>query len=508
MNKTNIKACMIDISRFRVPTISRMKKMIKNLSEIGYDTVFYNIEHAFKIPNHPKIGSEADGYTIKEFKELDVYAKENLIEIIPLIQSFGHMFHILKYPEYENICESEKKWSLSINDETYKFISDLYKATSKAFSSKYIHIGGDEVYDMASGKSKYLLKQGLTKDEIFLDHILKLKEIANSYDKKIIIWGDMVENNPDIMEKLGENAILCYWNYGFEDMPETYKGLGNNTLVCPGINTWKSFFPRYDFAIKNFQLMKERSDLIFAKGFMITDWGDAGHIHPVSFTENLFKIAYKVFNGEEITQFTTNEKLDEIIKILDEIHFGGYLNAENVKGHGEYVTKHLFHEYVFKGKGFASQTTKQLNSIIDKIEELKFISETIEYSTELEQDIRLFIDQTILFSKKIELHLMYRNNESSLSINIKAEEFIIALRKWFATFMKRWLNGYQPMGLYFHIHFMKKIEKDIIDGLKCLLGTRFNEIKKETIYDDPEYLNLFSVGNSDALIKLWDEYRL
>ena len=120
MDRTNIKACMVDISRFRVPTISRMKKMIKNLSEVGYDTIFYNIEHVFKIPGHPKIGSEADGYTIEEFKELDIYAKENNIEIIPLIQSFGHMFHILKHPEYDSICESEKKWSLSINDDTYK----------------------------------------------------------------------------------------------------------------------------------------------------------------------------------------------------------------------------------------------------------------------------------------------------------------------------------------------------------------------------------------------------
>ncbi|NOR44857.1 MAG: family 20 glycosylhydrolase [Candidatus Delongbacteria bacterium] len=508
MNKTNIKACMIDISRFRVPTISRMKKMIRNLSNIGYDTIFYNIEHVFKIPDHPKIGSEADGYTIEEFKELDIYAKENSIEIIPLIQSFGHMFHILKYPEYENICESEKKWSLAINDDTYKFISDLYKAASEAFSSEYIHIGGDEVYDMASGKSKYLLEQGLTKDNIFLNHILKLKEIANSLNKEIILWGDMVENNPEVMEKLGENAILCYWNYEFEDMPTTYKGLGSNTLVCPGTNTWKSFFPRYDFAVKNFQLMKERADLISAKGFMITDWGDAGHIHPASFTENLFEIAFKVFDNEKITRFSTNEKLDEVIKLLDEIHFGDYLNAENLKEHSEYATKHLFHEYVFKGKGFASQSEEQLKKIIAKIEKLKIISDTIEFLTEFEQDIKIFIDQTMVFFKKIELHLLFRGNADISIANNKAEEFIISLRKWFATFMKRWLTSYQPMGLYFHIHFIKKIEKDIIDEMRNSFATSFDEIAKETIYDNPEYLNLFSVGNSDALIKLWKEHRL
>jgi hypothetical protein len=310
------------------------------------------------------------------------------------------------------------------------------------------------------------------------------------------------------MEKLGKNAVLCYWNYGFAEMPETYMNLGSNTLVCPGTNTWKSFFPRYDFAVKNFQLMKERADLIQAKGFMITDWGDAGHVHPASFTENLFEIAFKIFKNGKITQFTTNEKLDKVIKLMDEIHFGDYLNAENLKGHSEYVTKHLFHEYVFKGKGFASQRVEQLKEIISKIEKLKILSEKLECTTEFEQDIKLFVDQTILFSKKIELHLMYRNNNDKLSINNKAEDFIFSLRRWFADFMKRWLTSYQPMGLYFHIHFMKKIEKDIIDELQNSLGVKFDKQKKETIYDDPEYLNLFSVGNSDALIKLWKDYRL
>jgi len=74
--------------------------------------------------------------------------------------------------------------------------------------------------------------------------------------------------------------------------------------------------------------------------------------------------------------------------------------------------------------------------------------------------------------------------------------------------MKRWLTFYQPMGLFFHIHFMKKVETDIIQGLKEVRNIQYQDIVKETIYDDPEYLNLFSVGNSEALIKLWKEYRL
>jgi len=207
-----------------------------------------------------------------------------------------------------------------------------------------------------------------------------------------MIWGDMVQKDENILKKLGKDINICYWMYDFKKIPKIYKNLSNNFYICPGTNTWKSFFPRYDFAIKNFQLMKERADIISAKGFMITDWGDAGHIHPSSFTENLFDLAYKVFNGDQRTELSANKQLDKVIRLLDEIHFGDYLNAENVKDYPEYVTKHLFHEYVFRGKGFASQTKEQLNKIISKIKKLRLISKTMEYSTEFEQDIKMFVD--------------------------------------------------------------------------------------------------------------------
>jgi hypothetical protein len=507
MTDFKMKACMIDISRFRVPKFERMKKMLKKISDSGYDTVFFNIEHTFKIPEHPRIGIEADGYDMKEFKKLSSYAQKINLSLVPLIQSFGHMFHILKWDQYAYLAESEMKWSVSVSDQTYILIDDLYKRAAESFNSEYIHIGGDEVYDMASGKSKHLIEI-ISKDELFLTHILNLKNIAAKYGKKIVLWGDMIDKNPEVLKKLGKDIIVCYWNYDFKEMPESYKNIDAKILVCPGTNTWKSFFPRYDYAIRNFTLMKKRADELDAFGFMITDWGDAGHVHPLSFTENLFDTAFKIFNNSGMNRYYPADKINEIIRLLDEVHYADYLNCDCVRNKPEYITKLLFHDSPFTGRGYSLQTEEHLELLLSKIEKVKTALENTAFKTEFERDIKLFAEQTVLFGDKIRLHLKLRKECPLEEVRTCSEDFIVDLRKWFADYIKNWLTTCQPMGLYFHMHFMKKIETDIIKGLKLYADSDYSNIPKKNLYDDAEYLNLFSVGSADALKTLWDKYLL
>ena len=507
MSDFKMKACMIDISRFRVPVMERMKEMLKNISDTGYDTVFFNIEHTFKIPQHPLIGCEADGFGVMEFKELSDHADNIGLSLVPLIQSFGHMFHILKWDEYAHLAETEKKWSVSVSDQTYELIDDLYLRASQVFNSEYIHIGGDEVYDMAQGKSAHLLEY-ISKDDLFLNHILRLKEIAAKHGKKIVLWGDMIEKNADVLKKLGPDTVVCYWNYDFKEMPESYKNIDAKILVCPGTNTWKSFFPRYDYALKNFRLMKERADELDAFGFMITDWGDAGHIHPYSITENIFNIAFNLFNNEYIEKYYVKNEINEIISILDKVHYADYLNSECVRNKPEYITKLLFHDCPFSGKSFADQTDGQLSDLLTRISQLENAMEGVLFENEFEKDIELFARQTLLLKKKIELNIAARANKAAECVKRMVEDYIVSLRRWFSEFMTNWLSNSQPMGLYFHIHFEKKIEQDLLRGVEMYQGMKYEDIEKKRLYDDPEYLNLFSVGSPEALGSLWKKAML
>ncbi len=495
------KACLIDISRFRVPKLSRMKQMIEKIAAQGYNQIFFNIEHSFKFKSHPLIGMEADGYTGEEFKELDLYAIENKIELIPVIQSFGHMFHILKWHDYEYLSETESKWSVKLANETYEFFDQIYQELSEAFSSEYFHIGGDEVYDLAAGKTATRLTE-FSKNELFMEHIIKLKELANKYHKKVIVWADMIDKDPHTLEKLGNDTLICYWMYDLKTIPSQYAAVSSNLYICPGTNTWKSLFPRATYAQKNFKLKSYEYKKFNPYGFMVTDWGDAGHLHPISFTEKMFEIALAYFEKEKVELEFENEIEKRIFNLLDEINHPSYLADQILNGKSEYLTKLFLHDYIFGGTSLQNQTTSALKELTQKSVELQILLEKLETNSEFSLDLAVMAKLSLLMLEKVSIHLAYRlGGQKQLLIDM-IEKFIVEFRKWIIEFANNWQRTSQPMGLFFHFHFFNKIITDLLEEIENL---KTNKIVKRTIYGKKEYAPLFSVSK---LNYLWDNYRL
>jgi len=463
------KACMLDISRLRVPTFAKMKELIQELSTIGFNQIFFNIEHVFKIAAYPLIGSEADGFTDKEFKELDDYAFEHNIELTPLFQSFGHMFHILKWDKFKHLGETEINWSFALNKSTYEFLDPFFKSLSETFRSKFIHVGGDEVYDFLQGKSKHLLGSGKSKNEIFVDHILELKKISNKYKKEIFIWGDMIQKDHNLESILGKDVNICYWNYGTEKMPESYNKINNRVFVCPGTQNWAGLFPLPKQAVENYKIRYKDYKNIKAYGFMITDWGDGGHFHPYTFTTKMFEIGYNIFTNKNIDPNSTISKDSNIIKIfkiLENIHNGELYTNPNLRFVDNFISRHLFYDYIFSGKSINIQKVEDLKNVLNLIDDLTTISLNCSFETEFEKDLSLFIEQTQILGDKIRIFLDFKNGIEFNILRDKVDKYIIRLRRWFADYMKNWLNDSQPMGLYYNMFFIDKLVKDTISDLK------------------------------------------
>ncbi|MCG8569620.1 MAG: family 20 glycosylhydrolase [Spirochaetes bacterium] len=507
------KACLIDISRGRVPTLERMKKLLYNISGYGYQQVFLNIEHTLKIKKHPLIGKEADGFHEEEFKTLDEYAYQHNLELIPVFQSFGHMFHILKLDQYQNLSESSDLWSINlIDEEVYQFLFDYYEAIAHTFRTQWIHVGGDEIYDLGLGKSKGLLNHK-SKTELFFSHIAKLKDMINKLDRKMMIWGDMIEKETVHIDQLGEDVTICYWNYDFTPIPKTYQNLNNQLYFCPGISTWKNIFIRYEYAAKNINYLKDNFKNFPVDGWMITDWGDGGHPHPISFTEKMFEYTMNIMTTpEKAFSFSKNGQINQVIHLLNEIHHGLDFEGEYFREIQLYATNLLFFEYPYQGEAFLNVPHQLLIEKIKKTEQLKeLVKECSAFQTEFEKDLLLVIDKTNLLAEKINLFLSYQQKKPYGQIKQLTNDFIIHLRKYFSQFMANWLATSQPMGLYFHIHFFKQLELDLLKDLEKyqqnMTSQRGHDFQ-QTILAQSEYHNLFTICHFDALKDLWNNYRL
>lgn len=87
-------------------------------------------------------------YTQEDVKEIVEYATARHITIIPEIEMPGHEFAALQaYPEFQ--CKKPNLQNSEFcvgNEETFKFLENVLDEILELFPSKYIHVGGDEVW--------------------------------------------------------------------------------------------------------------------------------------------------------------------------------------------------------------------------------------------------------------------------------------------------------------------------------------------------------------------------
>lgn len=205
------------------------------------------------------------GYSIDELKEIDDYAYEMGVEVIPCIQTLGHLEQYLKWGITAPYRENGRAL-LPDEEETYQLIEAEIKTMRKAFRSGRIHLGMDEVVGLGHGQ--FFEKHGLEpKLDIFNRHLKRVLEIAQKYDFESIIWADMyfsAENDryyavPDAVvpqyaiDGAPENVELCFWHYYDRDYSYyhkkfvQYERFQNPVSFGGGVWTWDGLIPYFGF---------------------------------------------------------------------------------------------------------------------------------------------------------------------------------------------------------------------------------------------------------------------
>ena len=279
------RGLMLDVSRGKVPTLETLKLLVDYLSLVKMNVLQLYTEHTFHFPHHPRIGEGCGSLSGDEMLELDAYARRHYVELMPNLQSFGHCAHMLAMPEYAHLAElPEAGWSLCPQDEgTYGFLDDLYGDLLPNFSSKTLNINCDETYDLGKGRSADAVRNMGT-GRVYLQHILRLRELAQGHGCRIQLWGDILLHHPELVREVPEDVVLLDWHYGAaDDYPSvrTFAESGRTFWVCPGTSSWNTLFPRIENSNRNIATLARLGAQNGAQGMLNTDWGDHGHYQPI-----------------------------------------------------------------------------------------------------------------------------------------------------------------------------------------------------------------------------------
>jgi hexosaminidase len=269
-----------DVSRGPVPTLEYFKRQIRNEAMFKMNMHSLYMEHVFAAGAHPLIAPEGGALTPDDIREMVAYARRFHVELVPQQQTFGHLHKALKLEKYNELSEVPYGDVLSPQQEgTYQFVADIYKDIDELFPGRFFHIGADETFELGRGQSAEAVKaRGI--GPVYFDHLKRVRELLLPYKRRLMFWGDIALNHPDLLPGVPRDMVAMNWSYGaqasFEARINLFKKAGLEQFVCPGVSTWNQIFPNNDTAsvnITNFVRDGQRAGVL---GVMNTEWDDDG----------------------------------------------------------------------------------------------------------------------------------------------------------------------------------------------------------------------------------------
>ena len=287
---------MLDVSRGRVPKLDTLKWLVHTLSHFKINMLQLYVEHTFHFRSHPEIGEGCSPLEPEEIAELDRYCRSRHVELVPSLQSFGHMGYILSLPKFRHLAEivQFKSWKRAtwrkrmrgmtiapVDEETYRFLGELYADFLPNFSSQWFNLNSDETWDVGKGRSRELAAE-IGVGQLYLRHVERIAELARRHGRRPMIWSDIIYQHPELIGNVPRDIILLDWGYSHDspfDRCERLAELKRPFFVCPGTSGWNQVFNDVWNATLNIRRFVAAGKRYGALGVLNTDWGDCGHFN-------------------------------------------------------------------------------------------------------------------------------------------------------------------------------------------------------------------------------------
>ncbi|XP_046973129.1 hexosaminidase D-like [Vanessa cardui] len=286
------------------PKLSYLKTLLPKFQELGVTGLLMEYEDMFPYNGRIANISAKNCYEKSKLKEFLKLAIQLGFDIIPLVQTFGHMEHVLKLAEFQHlreipsypdsICPSNSESQMIIK----RMLEQIIKFHEKIFPVKYLHIGCDEVFNI--NKCQRCLKRNLPNTEIYLSQVQVVADLVKtiSPNTTVLIWDDMFRGIPiNTWERIKHQVEPVYWDYGpsvrvshvnmrkyykkFKNIwiASSFKGADGRAATYPNIKKrlWNNF--SWMNKIRDYKFGGENEAYSF-QGIILTGWSRYNHMEP------------------------------------------------------------------------------------------------------------------------------------------------------------------------------------------------------------------------------------
>lgn len=281
---------MLDNARNAVTSVSMVKYLLRKMAMMGHTWYMLYMEDNYELDNYPYFGAYRGRYSKEHLKELDQYANRLGIELVPCIQTLAHLNQFFAW-EHENSRFSDIEFVLNVGREATKtLIREMLTTLRECFTTKQIHLGMDEAYNL--GRGHFLDEFGYQdKTTIMLNHLEFMLGLCQEIGWEPMIWDDMffswynqIEEEDKI--QIPKGIKLMYWDYynvnesHYRDRIRFRGQIAEELYFAGGAWRWTGFSPHHKKTLYTSQAALTACKKEGVKKVMATAWGDDGSEAP------------------------------------------------------------------------------------------------------------------------------------------------------------------------------------------------------------------------------------
>lgn len=279
-----------------VMSVEGVKDVIRQQALMGMDYLELYTEYTYEIEGEPYFGYMKGRYSRQELQELDAYGKMLGVEMVPCIQTLGHMAGLFKWGAYGHVSDIAGTL-LCDYEPTYELIEKMLRAMKDSFTTTRINLGTDEAYFMGKGRYHWFVDDTLPDpSQMYIRHVKRVIEIAKKVGyENIGIWYDnLFEINykgyicppewlwKDFPKEITEafpDVRMIIWHYTVNDVEEFKtivahtRQLSENVSFASMVHGYTSFVPDNYITKMLEHCAKEGCKACGIDDMMLTWWG-------------------------------------------------------------------------------------------------------------------------------------------------------------------------------------------------------------------------------------------
>lgn len=261
------------------PTRACLERTIEQFAGYKINTLILEYERHFSFNSQPGLSSK-DALPPNYLSDLDLFAQERGIQLIPLQHCIGNLNYMLRLDPYKELREDPRylQQACPTNPATTDIFIAMAEDLMAAHSAPYFHLGGDQarflgVCPACKNRSKQLGGRA----SLYLEHAGKLVRYLNSRSRTALVWDDLFRNMTDEqIAWMPPETVLMFWNYagqGGRATPSILTTLDRYKQLGRRVWGTASRLPTVKYeSFDNIDAWAEAGEMGYLEGLVVTTW--------------------------------------------------------------------------------------------------------------------------------------------------------------------------------------------------------------------------------------------